>query len=181
MTETITPLELATVLRCSEQELVGLTKQGVLCRTTEERKGRQRIVYAWRENVSAFIDHLQSPAQRAREQYLEEKHATQQIIRAHKELELLKARGVLIDGDHVDREVMGLFSTIKNHMRALPSRISSLLLGLKSRAEIHAVMKKAIDLSLREVTDFDMMQLRRPSGRNGAHDRSSKTKNRARR
>jgi hypothetical protein len=177
----VTPFDLARVLRVSEQELIGLTKQGVLHRTTEKRNGRERIVYDWRENVGAYVEHQGSPAEEARKAYLFEKSETQRIIRAHRELELARARGELIDGELVDREVMNVLSSIKNHMRALPSRISSLLVGL-SRAEIHALVKKYVDLTLREASDFDLMQLRGSRNGNGQHDRGeNRTKKKARR
>ena len=107
---------------------------------------------------------------------------TQCIVRGHKELDLAKARGELIDGAHVDREVMNVLLTIKNHMRALPSRVSSLLEG-KRRAEIYAIMKKYVDLTLREASDFDLMQLRTTkNGANGRHGRySQRTKKKTRR
>lgn len=173
----VTPIELAQTILVSEQELVGLTKQGVLHRTTETRKGRERIVYPLLECVQNYVTHLKSPAEEARKAYLLEKSMTQQIVRAHKELDLAKARGELIDGAHVDREVMNVLLTIKNHMRALPSRVSSLLEG-KRRAEIHAIMKKYVDLALREASDFDLMELRTTkNGTNGRHRRYSQRTN----
>ena len=52
-------------------------------------------------------------------------------------------RGELLDGEQVDREVMNVLSSVRSHMRALPSRISSLLLGL-TRPQIHAVIKNML-------------------------------------
>lgn len=179
--ETLAPSEMAALLLLSEQELANLTKGGVVRRTSEKRGARHFIVYRWRETVPAYVRHLRAPGEEARQQFLLEKSLTQQIIRASKELELARARGQMIDGDHVDREVMALLTTIKNHMRALPSRIASLLEG-KTRAECHAIIKKYVDLTLREAGDFDTMQLRQPSGGNGKHDRGgTKRKTRARR
>jgi hypothetical protein len=176
---TVTPLEMAQACRVSEQDLVGLTRQGVLHRTTEKRNGRERIVYDWRE-IGNYIDHLRGPAEEARKAYLLEKSATQCIVRAHKELDLAKARGELIELAQVDREVMNVLLTVKNHMRALPSRVSSLLEG-KSRAEIHAIMKKYVDLTLRESSDFDLMQQTKngTNGRHGRYNQRTKKKRRS--
>jgi hypothetical protein len=172
---------MAALLILSELDLSNLTKGGVVRRKTENRVGRRFVVYDWRETVPAYIRHLRAPGEEAKRQFLLEKSLTQQIIRAQKELELARARGEMIDGNRVDREVMSLLTTIKNHMRALPSRIASLLEG-KTRAEIHAIVKKYVDLTLREAGDFDTMQLRSPSGGNGNHDRgSAKRKTRTRR
>ena len=178
---TVTPVEMAQALRISEQELVQLTRSGVIHRTSEVRNGRQRIVYDWRIVVGEYIDHKNAPAEQARRDYLQEKHMTQQIVRASKELELANARGQLVDGEKVDREVMNMLSSIKNHMRALPSRVSSLLEG-KSKAEIRAIMKKYVDLVLRESGELDLVKLRKPSQRNGSngHSPRAKTKTRAR-
>jgi hypothetical protein len=92
-TNTVTPVEMAQALRISEQELVQLTRSGVIHRTSEMRNGRQRIVYDWMQTVGEYLDHERAPAEQARKDYLTEKHATQLVVRAQKELELAKARG----------------------------------------------------------------------------------------
>lgn len=158
----VTPQVLASLVLLSELELSNLAKGGVVRRSTVQRGGRRVVIYPI-EAVTEYVRHLRTPAEDARKQFILEKSMTQQIVRAHKELELAKARGEMIDGTLVDREVMNVMSSIKNHMRALPSRISSLLVG-KSRAEVRAIVKKYVDLALREASEFDTDRLR---GRNG--------------
>jgi hypothetical protein len=164
------PVDMAQELILSEQELANLTKGGVVRRETEVRNGRKLIVYPRSATTRAYIMHLKSPALEAQRQFILEKSDTQRIIRSHKELELARARGEMIDGTLVDREVMNVLVSIKNHMRALPSRISSLLIG-KSRAEIRAIVKKYVDLALREASDFDPQRLR---GANGQRKRATR-------
>jgi hypothetical protein len=180
----ITPFELARVLRLSEQELVGLTKQGVLHRTTEKRKGRERIVYPWRECVGNYIEHILSADQQSRKDYQSEKAMTQKIIRTQKELELAKLRGELIERKRVVLIMTNLLTALKNHIRAIPARVSRLVLGLTSFGQIHDVLQSDVDRALREVNNFDMDELAtgiRTSGTNGQHDRARRKAKKTRR
>ena len=154
---------MARFLVLSEKELTELTKKGVFHRSSRVIRGRNRICYQCEETTQRYIVHLRAPMDEIKNQFVREKAETQRIVRAQKELELAFSRGELIDGDRVDREVIGVLSTIKSHMRALPSRLATLLQG-KSRAEIRAIMRKYVDLALREATEFDLKQLRQTNG-----------------
>ena len=175
--ETLRPLEMAQTLRISETELISLTRGGVLPRIVERRGNKDMIVYPWRETVGRFVTHLQSPTQKAREEYLREKHETQRIIRSQKELELAKARGDLVETAHVKRVMTNLLSSLRNHILAIPSRVARLILGLQTFEEIFQVMKRDIELALREVIQFDMSELDAPHvQRNGARPSKVKTR-----
>jgi phage terminase Nu1 subunit (DNA packaging protein) len=179
--ETLRPLEMAQILRISETELISLTRGGIIPRIVEKRGNKELIVYPWREAVGRFVTHLQSPTQTAREEYLREKQETQKIIREQKELELRKARGDLVEIAHVRRVMTNLLSSLRNHILAIPSRVSRLILGLQTFEEIFQVIKHDIELALREVTHFDMSELDAPhvqQQRNGASARRTKAQTR---
>ena len=176
------PVEMANWLHLSEQELANLTKGGVVRRSTEMRNGRRLIVYDARETVSAYVMHLKAPSIEARNQFVLEKGLTQQIIRAQKELELAKQRGDLLERKRVVFVVTNLLSALKQHVLALPSRCSRLLLGVTSVPQIHAILLKYCELTLRESNEFDMQQIMPLThSTNGQHSSTSdKRKKKAR-
>jgi phage terminase Nu1 subunit (DNA packaging protein) len=172
---------MAQVLRISEQELITLTRAGVLPRIVEKRGNKDLIVYRWRDTVGNYVTHLTKPERDAREAYIREKQETQKIIREQKELELRKSRGDLVEIAHVRRVMTNLLSSLRNHILAIPSRVSRLLLGLQTFEEIFQVIKRDIELALREVTHFDMSELDAPhvqQQRNGASTRRTKAQTR---
>lgn len=157
--EKLTPTEMAAVLRVSELELSNLTKEGALRRTSEMRDGRPRIAYAWRQTVGDYIAHLKAPGEEARREFLLEKSATQRITRARAELELAKARGELVDRRYVLAVMADLLTVVKNHILAVPSRVSRLVLGMTNFQQVHEVLKRDHELVLREVSEFDVGRL----------------------
>lgn len=94
-----------------------------------------------------------------------EKSETQRIIRAQRELELAKSRGEVIDREFATFVVTTLLVALKNHMLSLPTKVSAFLLGLTSRAQIHTVLKKHVELALRELSGFDLHNVKRKSAR----------------
>jgi hypothetical protein len=177
-------MEMARVLRVSELELSTLTKAGVLHRTTEKRDNRDRVVYDWRETVGDYVQHQRQPVIDAQKQFLLEKSLTQKIVRTQKELELAKTRGELIERKRVVLIMTNLLTALKNHIRAIPARVSRLVLGLTSFGQIHDVLQSDVDRALREVNNFDMDELAtgiRTSGTNGQHDRARRKAKKTRR
>jgi hypothetical protein len=136
--------------------------------------GRHRVVYKVRDTVGAYVMHLRAPSIEARNQFILEKGMTQQIIRAHKELELAKARGELIERKRVVMVVTNLLSAVKNHVLAIPMRVSRQLRGKDSVSEIHTILANACQLTLREANQFDMQSIT-PASTNGQHSSTRDT------
>lgn len=150
----VTPQELAQILALSEKEVVQLSHAGVFERSTALIERRQRIVYDWRKNVRRYIVHLRRPREDARDQYAEEKQLTQAIVRQQKELELSIARGDMIRRSRVVLVMTGMLSTVKNHVLALPSRLTRQLLGQRDAGKVRRILDAACRDSLKEAADF---------------------------
>jgi phage terminase Nu1 subunit (DNA packaging protein) len=169
----VTQPEIADLIDVSEREIIRLTQLGILVRGAEKRGGRARVVYNERLCVRAYVRYLRKPADDAKDSFMREKAETQRLIRAQKELELGVATGALIPKERVLRVVGGLISTMKNHVLAIASRCSRLLLGLTTVAEIHTLLTKYLELALREMSDFDDGELTntQKQGKNGERKR----------
>ena len=162
--------QLAQLLDVLPRQVTRLTNDGTIKRTSE---GRYKLL----SNNIAYIRSLRAQTRRDFSVENENTKLRNERLSVESQMAALKLRqikGELIDASHVDREVMNVLSAVKNHMRALPSRIASLLEG-KTRVEIRAIMKKYVDLTLREASEFDTAQLRSSTngGGNGqyAHTR----------
>ncbi len=157
----ITGNDLAALTGHSQRTIQRLAAQGII-KQARDQKGRKL------SNRYRAGDACPRVCEYLRDQVLinDPDEASYRAARARKmaaeaamsESALRLQRGELLDGEQVDREVMNVLSSVRSHMRALPSRISSLLLGL-TRPQIHAVIKKYVDLALREASEFDLRQL----------------------
>jgi phage terminase Nu1 subunit (DNA packaging protein) len=151
----VTSAQMAEILEINTNELFRLTNAGVLQRSTEARKGHERVVYDWRANVKAYIRHLTKPARQAQDDYVYERHETQRIIRQQKELEYGLATGDLIKREKVTLLVVNLLSATKNHLLAVPSRLTRVILGITDYRTAYNLLYDAVELALRELVEFD--------------------------
>ncbi len=148
------PTEMARILCCSEMELRRLTTAGVLTRTLRKRHGRQRVCYEWESNVMRYIQHLSHPSQQSRSDYVDEKRLTQSIVRQQKELELAIARGDMIKRARVVAIMTQLMSLMKNHMLAMPARLTRQLLMQRDPNKIRAILDTGVRNCLIEANKF---------------------------
>jgi hypothetical protein len=162
--------ELAEWLTVVPKHVLELTKEGVLSRI-----GRTKT-YDLKSNVIAYIRYTRKRVSGTiRDDFIQEKQATQSIIRQQKEIELAKARGELINREHALLVLTNAVAVMKNHVLAIASRCSRRVLGLKSQVEVHAVIRPACENSLSEIANIDVEQLVEQSfrqGTNGKHDLS---------
>jgi hypothetical protein len=173
-------LKLAQILGLSEQELVALTKAGVLKRSIEKRNGRDRIVYAKDENIERYIRHLREPAERAREEFLKEKRDTARIVREHKELDLAYARGDVLKRDAALMAVMNMLSIVKNQVLTIPTRCTRLVLAQTNPSKVREILKTHCALALRSAIDFNLESALKGS-KNGDNADDEATRKRQRR
>jgi phage terminase Nu1 subunit (DNA packaging protein) len=152
--DVVTPQELAQILALSDKEIVELAHAGVLERSTALIDRRQRIVYDWRTNVRRYVVHQRRPREESREQYAEERRLTQAIVRQQKELELAIARGDMIRRSNAVLVVTGMLGTIKNHVLAIPSRLTRQLIGQRDAGKVRRLLDAACRDCLREASDF---------------------------
>lgn len=162
--------ELSQILILSEQELVHLTKLGVLVRTTARRNGRQRIVYDWRENVRRYVQHLRKRSEEGRDEYQDEKRKTQQITREMKEHELRVLRGDMISRSRVVFIVTTMNGSVKNKILALPARLARRLVGQRDPNKVRLILDEELRKSLRDLSNFGAHSFEE-SHRNGARSR----------
>jgi uncharacterized Fe-S cluster-containing radical SAM superfamily enzyme len=170
----VAPLELGRLLRLSEQDLARLTKANIIRRETAKRNGRRVYVYKLGDAVGDYFQHLEEPAQRAREEFLLEKSQTQRIVRAHKELELQYARGDMVKRSIVLNAMSNAVSVVKNNVLGLPTRLARQLLGQTDYHKVHALLHAACVLVLREMVNFDINSIVIPD-RNGQYARDDTT------
>jgi phage terminase Nu1 subunit (DNA packaging protein) len=152
--DVVTPHELADILALSERDLITLSTAGVLVRGAAMINRRQRVVYALRDNVRRYVVHMRQPREEARDSYAEERRATQAIVRQQKELELAIARGDMIRRSRVVLVMTALLGTIKNHMLAVPSRLTRQLLGQRDAGKVRRMLDAACRDCLRETAGF---------------------------
>jgi phage terminase Nu1 subunit (DNA packaging protein) len=150
----VSPPELAQILALSVKDIEALTRNSVLVRSTKLLRKRMRVVYDWRDNVRRYCVHLRQPRQESRDAYADEKRLTQNIVRQQKELELAIARGDMVRRSRVLLVVTGMFSTIKNHVLAIPSRCTRQLVGQRDPNKVRRILDAACRDSLRETKDF---------------------------
>jgi hypothetical protein len=176
----VTAMKLAQILIVSEQELVRLTRAGILTREIEKRNGRDRIIYDKDASVEAYIRHLREPEMRAREEFLKEKRDTARIIREHKELDLDFARGNMLKVDDVEIAIMNVLSIVKNQVLTLPVRLTRLLVGQSDPTKIRNLLKTHCTLCLRAAENFTLEKTTKASrnGHNAENDATRKRKQR---
>jgi hypothetical protein len=161
--QVITLSDLATLTVQSERSVQRLVKSGVL-RLARDRQGRQlkgrfvlgdalpKICELLRDQASASDPH-ESAYSRARAQRM-------QCDAEMRRLELRARQGELIDGKIVDREVMGVLSSVKNHVLALPTRVTRLLAPYTGGGEntkiVHKIMTDAARSTLTEASNFKL-------------------------
>jgi hypothetical protein len=127
-----------------------LTNDGVL-----KRDGKNG--YDLQKNVVAYIRDLRQRVRSAvNEELTIERRDTQKLIKQEKALELAKLRGEMLSRRAVTDTVTGLATVTKNHVLAIPSRCSRLVLGLPTFQEIYAVLDKHCRLATKEISDFDV-------------------------
>lgn len=168
---------MAHILGVTEQEVIRLTREGVLKRETEKRRGHLRVVYPWEVCVRAYIAHQTRRSTQAKEDYQIEKSETQRLVREQRELDLAVARGDLVSRRAISNVMIGLFTTTRNHILAIPSKISHALIGLTDRRAAHRVLHDALELALREQNEFDPESLfKRQNEKNGERRSRRRTK-----
>jgi hypothetical protein len=176
----VSPIEMARILTLSEQELVGLSKDGILQRKTIQRGGRRVIVYNVADTVQKYIWHLDEPFRRAREELMIEKRDTARIIREHKRLDLDFASGDLVKRSRVKSSVSNTLTIVKNQLLGMPTRVTRLVVG-QPFAKVHAIISHDLRLILRNLTDFDFSSFDEPQ-QNGQHaDEDASTRRRKKR
>lgn len=152
--DVVTPQELAQILALNERDLIQLSTAGVLVRSAAVINKRQRVVYDWRDNVRRYVVHMRKPREEARDNYAEERRLTQAIVRQQKELELAIARGDMVRRSRVVLVMTGMLSTVKNHVLAMPSRLTRQLLGQRDAGKVRRILSEACRDSLRETSEF---------------------------
>lgn len=174
--KTVNTSELAKWLKLTSQRVRELTRDGILTQTSRSK-------YDLQKSVGAYIDELRKRASSSiRDDFIQEKHATQSIIRQQKELELARARGEVIDREFALFVLTNAITTMKNHVLAIASKCSRRVLGLKTQVEVHAVIRPACESALSEIANLTLDDLTEQSlkhGTNGKGDlKSRKTRTR---
>jgi hypothetical protein len=178
--------ELAKWFDITPEHLNLLVRDGILQLAHNEHKKQMIGRFDAGANVLAYIKHLR---QQKRDAVGESEYSQlrNQKMATEAKMAILKLRemeGELIDRKRVVFIMTNLLTALKNHIRAIPARVSRLVLGLTSFGQVHDVLQSDVDRALREVNDFDMDQLATGislNGTNGQHDRARRTKNKARR
>lgn len=164
----ITPRDLSQTLILSEQEIVRLTKLGVLVRTTEKRGGRDRIVYDWRDNVRRYVQHMRKRSEEARDEYQDEKRLTQAITRQMKEHELRQLRGEMVSRARVVFVMTNLLGSVKNKVLGLPARCARRVYRQRDIHKVRAILDHECRQMLREASNFGAHSFEE-THKNGAH------------
>jgi len=165
-----------------------LTHDGVLrlARTEsgKEIKGR----YDAGENVQAFVKHLRKLNRKDYSGEDEARRLRNIKLAADAKISQLKAKvasGELIDRKHAIFVMTQLLTSLKNHVLAVPDRVSRLVLGLTTLQQVREVLKRDHELVLQEAANFDMALLTRGGLQNGEtngkRDRDTQKKARRRR
>ena len=129
--EIVTLSDLASLCVCSERTIQRLTKQGVL-RLAKDRnrrllRGRYELGDAMPKFVEYLRDQITSDDPHAKA-YVEARARRMQASAESEEMELRLKRGELIEVSRVTSMVTSLLLTVRNHLLALPSRITRQLL-----------------------------------------------------
>jgi hypothetical protein len=158
----VTLSDIAVLSGYGERTVQRLVKSGVI-RLARDAQGRQlkgRFVLG--EAMPALCEYLRdlSTVGDPHEEIF--RLARSRKMAAMAEIEEQRARllsGELVSVDHVMRVMAELLSVVRSHVLALPSRCSRLVLGLTTVPAVHAILQKHAELTLREASEFDMMQL----------------------
>ena len=126
----ITLSDLATLTVQSERTVQRLTKQGIF-RLARDRRGRQlKARFVLGEVIPAFCEHLRelATADPHESSYAEARARRMQASAESEEMDLRLKRGELLEVSRVTSQVTSLLLTVRNHLLALPSRITRQLL-----------------------------------------------------
>jgi phage terminase Nu1 subunit (DNA packaging protein) len=170
--------EMAQFIDLKPLQVQRLTADGTL---KESSQGK----YHLQHNAIAYIRSLRARTQRdysGEDEYYRlrnEKIATEHEITT---LKLRQLRGELLERAHVMNVLGHVFSAVRNHILAIPSRCSRLVLGLKTFREVYDVLMREHEAVLNEMSEFDRRRLVRDYTSNGSNgNRSQKKKRTAKR
>jgi hypothetical protein len=164
----VTLSDIAVLSGYGERTVQRLVKSGVI-RLAKDAQGRQlkgRFVLG--EAMPALCEYLrdQATVDDPNEQIFRQARARKMAAMAMSEEQRVRLQaGDLVEVTHVMRIMGELLSVVRSHVLALPSRFSRLVLGLTTVPAVHAILQKHVELTLREASEFDMMQLAKPRKR----------------
>jgi phage terminase Nu1 subunit (DNA packaging protein) len=182
--EIITLSDLAALCVVSERQIQRLAKQGVLRLAKDRNRRLLRGRYVLGDAVPRFIEHLRDSITSDDPNAAAYAEARARRMAANAEmmqLELRHKKGELLDGEHVDSVVMSLLLTVRNHLLALPSRITRQLLphvadatGDANFQAVYSTVNGEVRAALTEASEFDVKQITaRNQARQGAAEQTS--------
>jgi phage terminase Nu1 subunit (DNA packaging protein) len=160
--------QLAAVVGVSPRQVDVLRAEGVLSCVRSRLRGRR---YRLSESVQRFIAHEK---QRLAEQSAHRNGSAYDAARTRRMnatalIEEARARqvsGELIDRTSATIAVTNVISAIKNHVLALPNRLSRVLAAQTDASKVHALLKNACRGALQDAHDFCLDSIESES-RNG--------------
>lgn len=138
--------ELATWVGLTARRIVQLVEEGVMV-----KHGRGQ--YPLKQNILAYISHLQGLAQRTvgKSELSEEKLLTARIERRRRELEYAQQEGSLITVESHKEAMAEALDLVRSNIRNLPGAIAPRLVGVDDARDVQAILAPAVDDALRSI------------------------------
>lgn len=160
----ITTSDLASLCVVSESTIARLTKSGVLRLAKDKQRRVLRGRYELGDAMPRFVEHLRDsiaradPSERA---YQQARARRMESAAQLQQLELDEKKDQLLQRERIVSLVSSLFSTVKAHLLAIPSRLRNRVLGLSDPCEAQAIIESEVRSSLTEIADADVKKLLR--------------------
>lgn len=163
---TINTTQLARLILITPRHVNRLVADGVLTRAVDDDGKELRGRFEMVANVQAYIRHIL-----ARTQHDEPGESVYSRLRNDRmrdegemtRLRLLEIKGKLHRADDVEFAVTSMITACRSRLLAIPSRITTRLIGKRSFKEIYRIIYDEIVLALRELSGYEAKKFRRSS------------------
>lgn len=140
---------LCSLLDLTPRRVQQLTNEGVLFKV---ERGRYDLIKSVRGYISYLRDRAEKNASNSEDAALNRKRMADAQIA---ELDLELRRGERLPADQVEEMMQRVATTVRTNLLSIPTKISPLVAGKKTTAQIEKIVRTAIDDALLALTEMD--------------------------
>lgn len=140
---------LCSLLDLTPRRVQQLTNEGVLFKV---ERGRYDLIKSVRGYISYLRDRAEKNASNSEDAALNRKRMADAQIA---ELDLELRRGERLPADQVEEMMQRVATTVRTNLLSIPTKISPLVTGKKTTAQIEKIVRTAIDDALLALTEMD--------------------------